>query len=49
LAQHGHQNVGRLDIGVVAPEGQRLRVAQGFLELGGEFVNTHGNSEKFIE
>jgi hypothetical protein len=34
---------------VVAPEGERLCVAQSFLELGGEFVNAHGNSEKFVE
>jgi hypothetical protein len=41
--------VGGFDVGVVATEGQRLRVAQGFLKLGCEFVNTHGNSEKLIE
>jgi hypothetical protein len=38
--------MGRLDVGVVAPEGERLSIAQSLLELGGEFVNTHGNSEK---
>jgi hypothetical protein len=34
---------------VVAAEGERLGIAQSFLKLGGEFVNTHGNSEKLIE
>jgi hypothetical protein len=34
---------------MVAPERECLGVAQSFLELGGEFVNTHGNSEKFVE
>jgi hypothetical protein len=41
--------VGGLDVGVVASEGERLGVAQSFLKLGGEFVNTHGNSELFVE
>ena len=40
---------GTTPIRVVAPEGERLGIAQSFLELGGEFVNTHGNSEKLIE
>jgi hypothetical protein len=39
----------RLDIGVVAAQGERLGIAQCLLELGGEFVNTHGNSEEFVE
>jgi hypothetical protein len=34
---------------MVASQSERLGVAQSFLELGGEFVNTHGNSEKLIE
>jgi hypothetical protein len=34
---------------VIASQGERLGIAQSFLELGGEFVNTHGNSEKFVE
>jgi len=42
LLQHGRQQVLRLDVGVVVPQGQRLRVGQGFLELGGEFVESHG-------
>jgi len=41
LAQHGHQQVGRLDVGVVIAQGQRLRFAQGFLEFGGQFVYSH--------
>jgi hypothetical protein len=41
--------MGRFDVGVVAAEGERLGVAQSFLELGGEFVNAHGNSEELIE
>jgi hypothetical protein len=31
-----------LDISVVAAHGKRLRISQGFLELGGEFVCSHG-------
>jgi hypothetical protein len=49
LAQHGDQHVGRFDVGVVAAQCERLCVAQGFLKLGGEFVDTHENSEKFVE
>jgi hypothetical protein len=42
LAQHGQQQVRRLDVGVVVAQGQGLGFAQGFLELGGEFVDPHG-------
>ena len=42
LAQHGHEHVHRLDVRVVIAQRERLGVAQGFLELGGEFVETHG-------
>ena len=38
LAQHGQQHMHGFDVSVVVAQGQRLRVAQGFLELGGEFV-----------
>ena len=38
LPQHGHQQVGRFDVGVVVAQGQGLRLAQGFLEFGGQFV-----------
>ena len=38
LAQHGHQQVFRLDVGVVVAQGEALRFGQRFLELGGEFV-----------
>ena len=41
LAQHGRQQVHGFDVGVVVAQGQRLRVGQGFLELGGEFVESH--------
>ena len=41
LAQHGHQQVLGLDVGVVVGQGQALGLAQGFLELGGEFVESH--------
>jgi hypothetical protein len=42
LGQHGGQQVHGFDVGVVVAQGQRLGVAQGFLELGGEFVLSHG-------
>ncbi|KWT97198.1 hypothetical protein APY03_1758 [Variovorax sp. WDL1] len=41
LAQHGHQKVNRLDVGVVVAQRERLRIGKGFLELGGEFVLAH--------
>ena len=41
LAQQGQQQVGRLDVGVVGAQRQRLGLAQGFVELGGEFVESH--------
>jgi hypothetical protein len=31
---------------MIAAQRQRLGIAEGFLELGGEFVNAHGNSEE---
>jgi hypothetical protein len=30
-----------LDVSMVFAKGQRLGIRQGFLELGGEFVNSH--------
>ena len=42
LAQHGHQNVLGLDIGMVVAEGKRLRLSQRFLEFGCQFVKSHG-------
>lgn len=42
LPQHGGQQVHGFDIGVVIAQRERLRVGEGFLELGGEFVETHG-------
>mmetsp|Transcript_6214 Transcript_6214/g.25125 ORF Transcript_6214/g.25125 Transcript_6214/m.25125 type:complete len:674 (-) Transcript_6214:1823-3844(-) len=42
LGQHRRQHMDRLDIGVVAGDGQALGLAQGFLEAGGELVGTHG-------
>ena len=42
LLEHGHQQVDGLDVGVVMAQRNALGVAQGFLKLGGEFVETHG-------
>ncbi|MDH6595062.1 hypothetical protein M2165_004951 [Variovorax sp. TBS-050B] len=42
LAQHRHQQMGWLDVRVVVAERERLRVAERFLKLGGEFVLSHG-------
>ena len=42
LLQHGGQQVRRLDIRVVAGDGQTLGIAQGLLEGGGELVLAHG-------
>jgi hypothetical protein len=44
LAQHGHQQVQRVDGGLISTERQGLRVGQGFLEFGRQFVNSHGLS-----
>jgi hypothetical protein len=41
LVQQGEQQVLRLDVGMVAADGQALRVGKGLLELGGELVETH--------
>jgi hypothetical protein len=41
LLQHGRQHMGRLDVGVVARNGQALRVAQRLHEGRGEFVLSH--------
>ncbi len=41
LAEHGQQDVGRFDVGVVAGDRQALGLGQGFLEGGGEFVESH--------
>jgi hypothetical protein len=44
LPQHGHQQVLGFDVLVVVGQGQALGLAQGLLELGGEFVESHGKS-----
>ena len=44
LAQHGHQQVQGVDSGLIRTERQRLRIGQGFLEFGRQFVNSHGLS-----
>jgi len=41
LADHGQQDVGWLDVRVVARHGQALGLGQRFLKLGGEFVESH--------
>ncbi|MNT59939.1 hypothetical protein D3C72_1974870 [compost metagenome] len=41
LLEHGHEHVHGLDVGVVVAQRNALCIAQGFLELGGEFVETH--------
>jgi hypothetical protein len=41
LLEHGDQQVLGLYVCMVFAQGQRLGVRQGFLELGGEFVNSH--------
>jgi hypothetical protein len=42
LTQHGGQHMDGLDVGMVVAQGQTLGVGQGFLEFGGEFVDSHG-------
>ena len=42
LAQQRQQQVNRFDVGVVVAQGQALGLGQGFLEFGGEFVESHG-------
>ena len=44
LPEHGHQQVHGLDVGVVLAQRQALRVAQGFLEFGGQFILSHKSS-----
>ena len=44
LTQHGQQQVSGLNVSVVSAERQCLGFAQGFLELGGEFVESHGSA-----
>ena len=44
LAQQCHEQVQGFDVGLVTAQGQRLRVGQGFLELGCQFVDSHGVS-----
>ena len=44
LAQHRHQQMGWFDVGVVVANSQGLRLRQGFLEFGGQFVKTHESS-----
>ncbi len=41
LAQHGRQQVQRVDVGMVVAQRQGLGIGEGFLKLGGEFVDTH--------
>ena len=42
LVEQRGQHMHRLDDVVVAAHGQRLRIGQGFLEVGGELVHPHG-------
>jgi len=42
LLEHGQQDVRRLDVGVIARDGQALGLGEGFLELAGELVESHG-------
>ncbi|KFB74338.1 MAG: hypothetical protein AW09_000380 [Candidatus Accumulibacter phosphatis] len=44
LLQQGQQQVRRFDDLVVVPDGQALGIGQSLLELGGQFVQTHGLS-----
>ena len=41
LAQHGRQQVQGVDVRVVIAQRQALSIGQGFLEFGGELVDTH--------
>ena len=41
LAQHGNEDMARLYEGMVVRQGERLRLAQGFLKFGREFVDAH--------
>ena len=43
LVQHGREHVTGLDVGVVAPQGQGLGLAQGFLKFRREFVHAHSS------
>ena len=49
LAQHGHQDVLGLDVGVVIAESKRLRLGQRFLEFGCQFVKSHGRNSVRIQ
>jgi len=49
LSQHGEQEVGRFDVSVVRAQGQGLRIAQRFLEFGGEFVHSHAVRSSIID
>jgi hypothetical protein len=42
LGQHRREQVSRLDVRVVARNGQTLGIGQGLLEGGGQLVETHG-------
>jgi hypothetical protein len=42
LTDQGAQQVHRLDVLVVVVQGEALGIGQGLLELGGEFIQTHG-------
>jgi hypothetical protein len=41
LLEHGQQHVHRLNVSVVAAQGDGLRIGQGFVKFGGEFVKSH--------
>ena len=41
-ADHGREDVHRLNKGVVMGQRKRLRLCQGFLKFGGQFVDSHG-------
>jgi len=44
LLEHGHQQMGWLDIGLIGTQDQGLGIGQGLLKFGGQFFNTHGTS-----
>jgi len=48
LVQEGEHQVLRLDEAVVVGQGLALGVAQGLLELGRQFVDSHGGRRAFV-
>jgi hypothetical protein len=41
LLEHGQQHMHRLNVCMVASQGDGLRIGQGFVKFGGEFVKSH--------